>query len=432
MIRKLTRFSPAFLKNFDKYLLLNHPEIWATRIHFLAWVVFIFSLLSVAMAYLQVNIRYLSNPNDHFWLMFIPGGMIFSVWMYHLTKHNSEREFGINAKREQLGVQAVLMLGIILLLSLPYVYGFSVSAFNASRVSDRELVSEINKINLVSMNIGQPNYSRSEKMPENEDMPQWLNGPEHLSGYVTGADLYFDWQKRSREEKLEMIAGYLQLVEKYNGWQSILVYEPEDILDREVVNPENLTEAINGSYDNFRWTMSEIVQAKEKHFALDHRFMRKGTLTIIIMLLIGLWVLMQIFIKIGWAKFSISVIAGIFLAITGGLVVVSARYVDIPGVSANDIGIILFLGFWALFVYQSYAQASSRRVNYWQIIALTLAVVMTPFIPLVFQLITNIPSLYLLRNELYVIIAGGILTVILWNTIFSQRFQLLSATPQKN
>lgn len=420
MTRKLRRFFPAFLKNFDKYLLLNHPEIWATRLHFLAWGLLMIVPLCVGMAWLQVDIRNLSYVNTHFGMMFIPVVMIFLIWVYHLGKYNPEREFGHTSLQKRLSVQAMVGLGIVMLMFIPYLYGVSVSYFNASRINDRELISDINKINLISTNLGRSTAENLRDRERHDENYTIIHGPTHLEGVVLGTSLYFDWEKRSREEKLQMIAEYLRLVEKYDGWQSIRVYEPVQILDGDVQNPENLEEALRSSFDNIQWPLKDIVEAKERHHSWSHEFMHTNGVFLMIFFIFLAWSLVMIYLEMGWAKFVVGVIVGV------GVFILSSFIVMIGG-EAN-LTILLFLGLWAVFILQAYFQPKSHRANYWKILILALGAAMTPVVPFIIKVVFNIffeePSALL-----YMSLGSGVLTFFLWNLIFAERFQKLRSLP---
>ncbi|MDX2250607.1 MAG: hypothetical protein SF052_27745 [Bacteroidia bacterium] len=420
MTRKLRRFFPAFLKTFDKYLLLHFPEIWATRLHFLAWGLLMIIPLCLGMAWLQVDIRNLSYVNTHFGMMFIPVVMIFLIWVYHLGKYNPEREFGHTSLQKRLSVQAMVGLGIVMLMFIPYLYGFSVSYFNASRINDRELISDINKVNLISTNLGK---SKAENLRDRDRYAEnftIIHGPTHLEGVVLGASLYFDWEKRSREEKLKMIAEYLRIVEKYDGWQSIRVYEPAQILDGEVQNPENLEQALRASFDNIQWPLRDIVEAKERHHSWNHDFMHASAVSLIIFSIFLTWGLVMIYLKMGWAKFVVGVIVGVGVFILSSFVVISG--------GDTDFAVTLFMGLWAFFILQAYFRPKSHRANYWKILILALGAAMTPVVPFIIKIGFDIffeEPLALL----YMSLSSGVLTFFLWNLIFADRFQKLTSLP---
>ncbi|MEZ4825753.1 MAG: hypothetical protein R3C61_05580 [Bacteroidia bacterium] len=425
MSRKLRRLFPAFLHNLDKYLLLNHPEIWSTRVHYLLWGILLTALIAVGFAWVQVDIRNLSNPTDWFFWMFIPVAIISGIWIYDLSKFNPTWAFGDFSVKSNLSAQVAVFAGVIGLVLLPYILGSSVLRFNASRISDSELVNDINKLNLVYFNLAYEPATHPRDIHRNEEEMPPVFGPDYLRDYVTGTDIFFDWKKFSREEKLEMVSEYLRIVEKYSGWESILVYEPEQILDHEVENEDFFREAFQSSLNSMRTPLERIAMIKEQQHRHSLFFMDKEFGNILFLVLTVFWITILVYRNIGWKKLVLTVITGLVLWGT------TLFFSDILRLGSIRIGGLLTgwaftLLFWIVFVVQAYFYSPHKRINNWKIVFLSLGVMMTPWIPLVILEYAGI------RPSVQTALVAAVFSFAVWNAVFLQRFQFLLSAPHQN
>jgi hypothetical protein len=125
MIRLLRRLWPSFLHRLDHKLLIHQPALWATRFHLLlaAWLV---------MALLIV-VRAFTSPLDKLpdWVAMMGGlsllaGLAWLVWLVSMYRFRPGR----HPFSEQSGLKQLMVVlsGLLLLSSLPFVYGVSLGA----------------------------------------------------------------------------------------------------------------------------------------------------------------------------------------------------------------------------------------------------------------------------------------------------------------
>lgn len=143
---------PAFIKNFDKKLLLRHPFWYIVKLHYVAYFTILMWILSFIIGSL-VTIDITSyNPlsvGDIWIFVFVVLGIIlFCVWMYHLTIYNNEDRFGKFNRWDDVKFLFVFMIGINLIMSFSYPMQIRLKQRLANTISDAELAHQYNTLNL--------------------------------------------------------------------------------------------------------------------------------------------------------------------------------------------------------------------------------------------------------------------------------------------
>lgn len=92
-----------FLEKIDRYLLVNFPRLWGSRIHhilfysFLANIftgLFIFTLFRPKLNFESISYLPDYNLSDLIWLIIIPEAIVFIIWFYTQSLFNVEGEYG--------------------------------------------------------------------------------------------------------------------------------------------------------------------------------------------------------------------------------------------------------------------------------------------------------------------------------------------------
>ena len=416
MIRKLDILIPPFLKKIDKDLLLNHPGIWSTKVHFVLFYVLLGMAFSTLLAMIQVNIKNLSDP-DHTVFMFIPAiaGLIF--WLFRVVQFNVERGFGMSSGVEMLKRQAIYGLCVLMFAALPFYHGYMVGYFNANVLSDQELAEDINVINLGYANL---------TLKPNQPAPNYQNWTPvdyvHTRGVVmiTGKDLYIRWNRMSRNERIELIDDYQRLLEKFSGYHAI----PSVELIRQYHSEDNLNNiGANRFFYETRDAIDDINFAKRE---LDRNFgFGSEVLSITVFMIFLVWLVSMIAIRTNRKHSLTAIVIGILLLFANGMLTgLSAMLFDAR--PENTI-LVLFFGTLMFLLLQSFSTRNSRKINFWKSVGLILAVVMTPFIFIVWASFgSDHPGVE------FVSYGGVILTIIMWNFIYSKQFIALKAAPSQD
>lgn len=120
MERRIDNLKPKFLKQFDNYLLENHPLVWMSKIHYVAtFTVVVYFMFSIQIFVGSAN---LANASD---IEFLPIISIFFVlpvlgyWVYHLYVSNISKNFGTQIKNFYAKQLMLIFLGTTMILSIP-------------------------------------------------------------------------------------------------------------------------------------------------------------------------------------------------------------------------------------------------------------------------------------------------------------------------
>lgn len=141
-------FVPAFLNNFDKKLLLNKPNTWSTRVHFVCYFSLLFMLVVGILSFIAFSDAR-QNSNSFVWtsltalLCFI--GLI--IWLIYLLRFNVFKRYGKQSRTA--GIKTFLLFFVsISFIVLPAFVPTLVESFKANKsYSSNELARDINTMN---------------------------------------------------------------------------------------------------------------------------------------------------------------------------------------------------------------------------------------------------------------------------------------------
>lgn len=127
MIRRLEFLIPAFLKRIDQQLLLRHPIVWASRVHYVLFYGGLSVLAMWMMSYLPMSQNSRPDIDQQVLIAFIPAVIGLLVWAYHVGQHRAEVLFGRQSLKQRLMAQGLFLMCISIFVSLPLVYGQSLA-----------------------------------------------------------------------------------------------------------------------------------------------------------------------------------------------------------------------------------------------------------------------------------------------------------------
>jgi hypothetical protein len=189
-------FYPPFIQKIDRSYLISSPGFWSTRLHRVAWIVFVSAL--ILSAYYSVV------PNDprSDSTVYLPTLLVslFSVigfvfWMIYLLRFNSFKRFGPQSPRSFLVEYMAYFSVVFLFVSLPFIpSAVESSRANAAFAYD-EIVKETNEMNFLAASLFtdslQKNWERDTLYVSNEMAPKVegkLTETETVTenGYING------------------------------------------------------------------------------------------------------------------------------------------------------------------------------------------------------------------------------------------------------
>lgn len=151
MIKFIT---PGFLKNFDQYLLKNHPFWYVVKIHHILYYTLLMWLMSFCLGIiLPIDVSsYDPVSSSGIWIFafVVLGLIVLAVWLYHLTIYNIEDRFGKYNRWDDVKYLIVFMFGINLLMSFSYPMILQMKKRLGNTFDDRTLALQYNALNLAN------------------------------------------------------------------------------------------------------------------------------------------------------------------------------------------------------------------------------------------------------------------------------------------
>lgn len=412
MNRLFRRFWPPFFEQIDHWLLLNHPRLWATRIHGLLLALSGFGIL-IAVKLLMTSYQHVPNTEVDFTVIVIVSVLIWLGWMVSMYafrpgKYTSELPGGGQ-------YSLVLMLGTFLVASMPLFYGLGISA----------------KLDIE----GNYSYWQEEKLLDYGES-YWTYDIQSLEN----SRYYFNHNRnkfgsnslQSEQEKLE---AAMRLMEKYGG--DLHGATSQDLLaayQHEIALPHGFAYEIENVRKNLRHRREAIYlfdgiqdfpafRADITHFII-FSFLLIGLLTII-------------FQHASLKQFVWAVVAFGVVSITVGLIVFLN---ELSRFMRGD-NLLSFLILSSYILVAMVAFGGKQRFKSLQKTALILLALALPFFGLVLgflgEEVLDISINYdwgLVKSYQKIFGLGvipAILSFVLWITIFIPRLQKLQTNPPR-
>lgn len=419
MLRKIDSLVPAFLKDLDKHLLLNHPTLWATRVHYLLFVVLgIFGLMAFRALVPGIDVAHPPNPSLWFWLALIPTAAIFLFWGFSASLFEVERFFGHTSRIKQVGVQVIYLGGMMVLGVVPFVLANTITYHMAHSVTDATLASDVNVLNMGDVYF--PQHEADYRILPDQRFSRFTYWNEYEMGVMREEALIDDFQMQSIEEQKSIIAGYLDAVEKYSGYRP--EGDPTQILanyqEQKLIYNYEFQEALSSVH----LSLNRIATAKGN----GYEFQDLDTLLGTAFTLFLAWLLFMIFIRTKGNQFLVAVLMGI----SGLLISFILGFMMIEFFRWEEEIVIATLFFSWFVVLWGMAFVSgtsgSTQTRFWKTISLMLATAMTPFVPLF------VGAAFGYFEEETSLLLGTVFSFLVWSFVFNQRFFELQAAPGKD
>lgn len=418
MLRKLDLFIPGFLKKLDRHLLLHRPGLWSSRIHY----VLFFGLIALGIAILRATVLRVQpsdvpNPEIGFAILTIPALAALVFWAWQLSMFSLEKRHGILQTGFSLQNQLVFAVGVVLFAMLPFSYS-SITADKARKVVPKhELIQDVNALNLGSRYFP-GDYAYTPYAEQDLLIQFWVHPNDMMN--LSDIQALHAQQQRSRSLVLDQIADYMAAFQKYGG--ALPAYQPQEVLaayERKMpISPTYREQQI------VRQNLQVIAQAQNGTLGFQDEDFLHGS----VFLIFFLWLSLMIFHKVHWKRFMFTAIVGA-ASLVGGVIftVVVSEVFHVKDVAPSC---MLFVGALVFLLVQAYRRTNTRKLNAWKSIAMSLATLMTPMVPMVMLLMVDhnfsdaswYGSMYL----------GLMITLITWNIAYQRRFIELQSMPQEN
>jgi len=142
--------TPPFVRQLDKYLLLNKPDTWSARAHLVVYYGLVFILLLAAICFVAPNDpRTDSNVSAWCVLVGIVSGIGFIVWLIYLLRFNVFKRFGIVTAGDRVKTYLLYFLSIAVMVLAVYVPPFVETVRANNAYTHEEISRDIDKMNLM-------------------------------------------------------------------------------------------------------------------------------------------------------------------------------------------------------------------------------------------------------------------------------------------
>jgi hypothetical protein len=320
---------PPFLKKLDRYLMVNHPNIWVTNLHFVVFYTVILDLILFGLASIGSYSVSGKSPDAELaaGLMILPAVIIFIFWFIKQARYNVDKNYGRSHVGHDLLNFMAYMLCCICFASVVIVVPITIEAKYSNVISPEELHQDADVLNLAYCFFEDYNHYNSYgvervngKIKVQRDL--YLHLYDYDSDYY-GNDYLQPHEGLEREEyiseeqAIQEISNFIHVYERYGG--SPMGVTPQEVLAMALDEQAwDLNHMHNYSYyDEPQYKLERISRLQQgQGFSLGNDEMLKALFGLFGFLSLMVWMFKQVH----WQNYLALVIAGAALPLLGGLI----------------------------------------------------------------------------------------------------------------
>ncbi len=431
MFKKIDIPAPPAFRQYDRYLLLNHPDIWASRIHIVLFYGGALLLVVMLHAFLRpLSLADLPEPDVHFFMAAIPSLLAFGPFAYHLSLFSVEKGFGFRVSGFGLRQQLSLAVSIALLALIPFLYASTISMRMAEQVSEQQLMHDITSLNVGDVYFPPYVYVFEDYKRGNGSYNYEMHkyklysySPDHkgvkMQSIYDLKQLHMD-PDLTRQERVGQVRDFIRAFNTYSD-QKITIDAETAFSAFEAGNVP--VRNIKASKTVIEKNLEKIMMARNHQYEFQQTRSRHN----MAFFLMGLWVVMLLFLKMRKRDFALgAILAGALITIfSAGIYSLS----DWLHIKEGNILFPLFMGLFVFLFAQSFRRRHSKFSNSWKSITLMWVTGMIPFFPLVLIAMGDYVRMETAYTLLYL---GFALLLLVWNVFLNKRFTELLAQPTEN
>ncbi|MEM6261790.1 MAG: hypothetical protein AAGI38_04735 [Bacteroidota bacterium] len=434
MRRKINILIPGFLKRLDHYLLINYPALWATKVHYALFFIFIgYALMGLHLAVNPIQLHDVPEPWVYFGVLTIPAGLSFLWYAYQVSLFKVEKYSGRWNVAQSLRDQVVYFLVILLIAGGPVVYFNGQDHLIANRVTTSGLESDINALEIGDFFFPTHKYffeplniNPAGEVVFDGAYRHYYGGGYAGSGVNTITEnelIEFHAVPKTRTKKLEIIKQYINVLEKYSGYR--VPYTAQQVLasfesKKMLFILDDLGRVKYTAYQN----INRVLEAKSPFNVTD----LGGLILYLLVFTSCIWLFLLIFQQIGLKLFLLTVVVGFLSILTVGFSI--AVLGGVLMYYTDELIVTIYFALLIFFIGVGYRRRTSPRYRNWKMIALSLSVLMLPFTFLLISLVNG--SVASSGGVFALILLGQGVTALLWNLTVQHRFRQLAAQPTEN
>lgn len=140
--------TPRFINRLDAHLLVNHPVLWMSKIHYALWHGAVLWALSALLG-LIMPIQLKQNIEYELWyfLFTVLGIVILCFWVYRYLIFNKEKNYGSKKIGDEYKNFFLVFISVAVFLLMPWPFEMVYSQRIANMYTDSEVLEDINTLN---------------------------------------------------------------------------------------------------------------------------------------------------------------------------------------------------------------------------------------------------------------------------------------------
>ncbi len=391
----------------DQQLLINHPHLWATKLHS-----FLFAYIGIMAATLLIGFTFPINRSNvpeveaQFAYPFILAGIAFIIWAYQASLYKVTSQFGDTNPLATFKTQLVYLLITTMLVAVPFVYSGILSFRVKHLATPSELSADCNKLNVGMLHFKKEVqniylYNNQEYWDTNEVF-------QHLAQDKAG--------------KIAQINDFIQTAEKYG----------------QVVSADAETILRHDTEDNYfpdSYQLKENLYRISKVQARELFFQNQGFYWAVAGGILGLLFVLFTFMATSLRTFLLSIVVGIVGTMALGLF---SAFAFSGGGGEKGVFLLYLAVTGGLAAIGVGGGNNSFNLSFRQI-SLSIAMVLTPFVPLVLLTLTGILKEYMSAEDANAVSSWKILFLfsaasawLIWQFIYLPALKQIQTIPVKN
>lgn len=202
----MKRLIPPFLKRLDQYLLLNHPLIWISKIHYILFYGILLNAVSALIGLaLPLDLMYPQDLALWYFLFSVISVVVLCFWIYRVVIFNVEKKFGNRKWTDEYKLFLLNFSCVFILFSFPFPFATIYNARVANYVTDDVLINDINTLNKAEAYLVNElsNYSSSYDTIENKHY-------YHIKSLMQ-YDLNTPWTIKGDTDRFRNLRSYYQI-----------------------------------------------------------------------------------------------------------------------------------------------------------------------------------------------------------------------------
>jgi hypothetical protein len=145
MFRSIT---PKFINKIDAYLLVNHPVVWMSKIHYVLWHgALLWGFSALLGAIMPINLQSKIEYGLWYFLFTVIAVIILCIWVYRYVIFNKEKNYGSKKFSDEYKNFILVFISVTVFLLIPWPFEMIYSSRVANMYTDSEVLSDINKLN---------------------------------------------------------------------------------------------------------------------------------------------------------------------------------------------------------------------------------------------------------------------------------------------